>query len=141
MARISSDPWRTTGSMPKIDRWMAEQPFIAAPDAATSSRTIDASVMPRPAAAVLLGDGDADPTPFGHRPVEVPRELVVLVVVPPVGVVEAGAHGAHALADQLVIGVRQEVHALRLPRLAFARHVVDVTDVTPEMLVAPRPVD
>ena len=34
--------------MPKIDRWMAEQPFIAAPDAATSSSTIDASVMPRP---------------------------------------------------------------------------------------------
>ena len=37
-----------TGSIPKIDRWMAEQPFIAAPDAATSSSTIDASVMPRP---------------------------------------------------------------------------------------------
>ena len=37
-----------TGPIPKIDRWMADAPFIAAPDAATSSTTIDASVTPRP---------------------------------------------------------------------------------------------
>ena len=34
--------------MPNTDRWIAEQPFIAAPDAAISSSTIDASVMPAP---------------------------------------------------------------------------------------------
>ncbi len=44
----SGDPWRRTGSIPKIDRWIAEQPFIAAPDAAISSSITDASVMPCP---------------------------------------------------------------------------------------------
>ena len=34
--------------MPKIDRWMALAPFMHAPDAATSSRMIDASVIPAP---------------------------------------------------------------------------------------------
>jgi hypothetical protein len=41
-------PCFTTGFIPKIDVWSALQPFIAAPDAATSSSTIDASVMPWP---------------------------------------------------------------------------------------------
>jgi phospholipid/cholesterol/gamma-HCH transport system ATP-binding protein len=44
----SSLPCLTTGFMPKIDRCTAEQPFIAAPDAAISSRINDASVMPWP---------------------------------------------------------------------------------------------
>ncbi len=44
----SSLPWRTTGFMPNTERWIALQPFIAAPDAATSSSTIDASVTPWP---------------------------------------------------------------------------------------------
>jgi hypothetical protein len=47
-SRISSEPCSTTGCIPKIDRWTAEQPFMAAPEAATSSRTTDASLMPRP---------------------------------------------------------------------------------------------
>jgi hypothetical protein len=34
--------------MSKIDRSMALAPFMAAPEAATSSKMIDASVMPRP---------------------------------------------------------------------------------------------
>ena len=45
---MAGEPCLTTGFMPKIDRWMAEAPFMAAPDAATSSSTTDASVMPRP---------------------------------------------------------------------------------------------
>ena len=45
---ISSLPCLTTGCMPKIDMWMPLAPFIAAPLAETSSRMIDASVMPRP---------------------------------------------------------------------------------------------
>ncbi len=44
----SGEPWRRTGSIPKIDRWIAEQPFIAAPEAAISSSITDASVMPCP---------------------------------------------------------------------------------------------
>ncbi len=54
-ARISSDAWRTTGFMPKMDRWMALAPFMAAPDAATSSRMTEASVMPRPAPPYCSG--------------------------------------------------------------------------------------
>ena len=46
-AFMSSEPYLTTGFMPKIDRCRALQPFMAAPEAATSSSTIDASVMPR----------------------------------------------------------------------------------------------
>ena len=42
----STSPYFTTGFIPNTDRCMALQPFMAAPDAATSSRTIDASVMP-----------------------------------------------------------------------------------------------
>ena len=34
--------------MPKIDRWMLLAPFMQAPEAATSSSTIEASVMPQP---------------------------------------------------------------------------------------------
>ena len=34
--------------MPKIDRWMLLAPFMHAPEAATSSSTIEASVMPWP---------------------------------------------------------------------------------------------
>src|SRR5687768_18343859 len=42
-AFIASSPCLTTGFMPKIDRCSALQPFMAAPDAAISSSTIDAS--------------------------------------------------------------------------------------------------
>ena len=47
-SRSASLPCFTTGFIPKIDMCSALQPFMAAPDAATSSSTIDASVMPRP---------------------------------------------------------------------------------------------
>ncbi len=45
---IASDPCTITGCMPKIDMWTELAPFIAAPEAATSSSTSDASVMPNP---------------------------------------------------------------------------------------------
>ena len=47
-AASSGEPWRRTGSIPKIDRCTAEQPFIAAPEAAISSSITDASAMPCP---------------------------------------------------------------------------------------------
>ena len=34
--------------MPNTERWIELAPFIAAPDAATSSSRIEASVMPHP---------------------------------------------------------------------------------------------
>ena len=45
---ISSVPWTTTGCMPKIDRCIADAPFMQAPEAATSSSTAAASRMPCP---------------------------------------------------------------------------------------------
>ena len=47
-AFISSLPWRITGCMPKMLMCRALAPFIAAPEAATSSSTAAASRMPRP---------------------------------------------------------------------------------------------
>ena len=46
---ISAVPCRTTGLRPKMVRWSAVAPFIAAPEAEISSSRIEASVMPRPA--------------------------------------------------------------------------------------------
>ena len=46
--RSSSLPCTTTGCIPKIDRWIADAPFMQAPDAATSSSTAAAWRMPRP---------------------------------------------------------------------------------------------
>ena len=44
----SADPWTITGCIPKMDRCIELAPFIPAPEAATSSRISDASVMPNP---------------------------------------------------------------------------------------------
>jgi hypothetical protein len=65
---------------------------------------------PLTAAAVLLGDRDAHPTACSERLVEVPRELVGLVLRRPVLVREVGADPADALADRLVIRRAAEVH-------------------------------
>ena len=46
--RISSLPNLTTGFIPNTDRWIELAPFIAAPDAATSSMTTAASLIPVP---------------------------------------------------------------------------------------------
>ncbi len=48
MERISSLPNLTTGFIPNTDRCIELAPFMPAPEAATSSSTIEASVMPRP---------------------------------------------------------------------------------------------
>ena len=48
LAASSGLAYLRTGSIPNIERWIAEQPFIAAPEAATSSSTIDASLIPWP---------------------------------------------------------------------------------------------
>ena len=62
------------------------------------------------AAAVLLGDGDADPAALGERVVEVPRELVGLVLLRPVLVGEVGADPSDPLADRLVVARPAELH-------------------------------
>jgi hypothetical protein len=45
---IQSLPCFKTGFIPKIERCTADAPFIAAPDAAISSSSTDACVVPRP---------------------------------------------------------------------------------------------
>ena len=84
----SSEPCLTTGCMPKIDRWMALAPFIAAAGARDlleqQRRLGDAQTVP----AVLLRDRHAEPAALGDRVVELLRELVRLVLLHPVLVVE-----------------------------------------------------
>ena len=107
------------------------------------------------AAAVALGDGDADPAAGGHRVVELPREAVLLVARRPVVVVEAAAHRPHRLADLLQgllvghgpiladragpSGRRQEVEEQAADRVGLLElHPVAGTG---EPLVAARPAD
>ena len=98
---ISSLPCITIGVRPKIDRWIALAAFIA-PAYATSRMTSAASVIPSPAAAVFLGNRDAQVTGLGDGLVEVVREFVCGVLGAPVLVVEARAHRAHTLHDFLL---------------------------------------
>ena len=64
---------------------------------------------PASAAAVLLGQRDADPAAFGHPRVEVPRELVLAVAARPVVVVETRTDAADRLRDQPLIVVEELV--------------------------------
>ena len=66
-----------------------------------------------PAATAVSGrDGDADPAALGHCGVEFPRERVALVEFGPVVVGKPGADLTNRLADELVIRVLGEVHAI-----------------------------
>ena len=64
---------------------------------------------PASAAAVLLGQRDADPSAFGHPRVEVPGELVLAVAARPVVVVETRTDAADRLRDQPLVLVEQLV--------------------------------
>ena len=86
------------------------------------------------AAAELFGDGDPDPAALGHVGVEVPRELVVLVAVTPVGVGVLGADPTHAVADRLVIVVGGEVPWL-LPMSAPDRCRARCGSLTPSIAI------
>ena len=72
----SSEPCTITGCMPKIDRCIELAPFIPAPDAATSSSSSDASVMPKPCPPYSSGVVMPEPAAVGERLVELGRELV-----------------------------------------------------------------
>ncbi len=61
--------------------------------------------------AVQLRQGDAHPPACGEGVVELPREPVLAVAVPPVRVVEQGAHGPHTVGDQFVVCVESRLHA------------------------------
>ena len=91
---------------------------------ATSCIMIAASVTPRPGAAVLGRHRDAEPAGFGHRAVELLRELAVVVAGEPVLVVERAHDGADAVADRPVVVADREIHGdvlrLRLLRPAAA---------------------
>ena len=84
---------------------------MPAPDAATSSSSSDASRMPRPAPPNSSGRRDADPAGVGERLVEVPGELLLLIVLGPVVVVEAGREIGYRALDRLLIIGELEVHA------------------------------
>ena len=72
MRRIcSSVPNTTTGLSPNTLMCTAEAPDMPAPDSAMVRIMIAASVMPRPGAAIFLGDADAEPAGVGQRLVEI----------------------------------------------------------------------
>ena len=87
------------GSSRRSERWMAEQPFMHAPDAAISSSRIDASVMPARRRRTPRGWRCRPNRAVGEGLVERPRELVGRVLLPPVLVGEVGADPMHPLTD------------------------------------------
>ncbi len=85
----------------------------------------DAQAVP----AVLLRDGHAEPAAVGDGVVELPGELVVLVLLHPVVVVEPAAQLGHRLADQFLILGELETHSaghilvIPISYVAFCRAV------------------
>ena len=65
---------------------------------------------PLPPTAVLLGDGDADPSPRRHLPVELPGKAVIGLARRPVVVVEAAAQPGHRLTYQGDVLIHERVH-------------------------------
>ena len=92
--RSASLPCLTMTLRPKIVRCIALQPFIAAPEAATSSSSSDASKIPSPLPPYSSGIAIAEPAARGERVVELPRELVPLVAFAPVVVAEGDRRAA-----------------------------------------------
>ena len=64
-------------------------------------------------AAVLLGDGHAEPAALGDGVVELLREFVRLVLLHPVVVVELARQLGDGLADQLLVLGQLETHSAR----------------------------
>jgi hypothetical protein len=93
------------------------------PEAATSSMTIDASVMPKPwppySSGVVI---PSQPAGLGERVVELRGELVGGVLLQPVLVVESGRQLRYRLADDRLILGLLKVHCAspdRPPRAAL----------------------
>ena len=98
-AFCSSVPATTTGLRPKMLRCTADAPLKAAPDSAMACIITDASVMPRPGSAVLLGHRDAEPPALDNGAEELLRELAVVVAFVPVLRPEVLAQAPDRLAD------------------------------------------
>ena len=87
-AFCSGVPFTTIGCGPKRLMCTVEAAAIPPPWLATSCIMIAASVTPRPAPAVFLRHGDAEPPAFGHRLMKFAGKPAVLVALQPVVVVE-----------------------------------------------------
>ena len=85
---------------------MALAPFIAAPEAATSSKSTEASVIPRPPPPYGFRDGDPNPAACCHRVVELRREAVLFVAGSPVLVVELRANMPNCFTYRLEVFLR-----------------------------------
>ena len=98
---IASEPWWITGPMPKIERCSVEAAFIAPALPATARSSAPACGHAEARAAVLLGDQHAHPAGGGEGVVELPGELLLVVVLEPVVVVEGLAASLPASALML----------------------------------------
>ena len=55
-------------------------------------------------AAIFLGDADAEPAGIRQRLVEVGGKAALLVLLQPIGVIEARADLCHGVADRFLVG-------------------------------------
>ena len=121
-AFCSSVPATTTGLRPKMLRCTADAPLKAAPDSAMACIITDASVMPRPGSAVLLGHRDAEPPPLDDRTEELLRKPAVVVALVPVLRPEVLAEASDRLADGALLLAQRDSRAVRGHRRRYVAH-------------------
>ncbi len=71
-----------------------------------------------PAAAISLRHCNAEPTRFGHRPMELLREAAFLVLLQPILVAEARAQPRHGIPQFLLLDAQRKRHLILLPPAA-----------------------
>src|SRR6185437_14970781 len=74
-------------------------------------------------AAIFLGDTDAEPTGIRQRPMKIGGVTTLLVLLQPIGVVEARAYLCNRVTDRFLVGSEREIHGIipwwNLMRLAL----------------------
>jgi hypothetical protein len=68
----------------------------------------------KPRAAILFGNADAEPAGIGQRPMEVGGIAPLLVLLQPIGIIEARADLADGIADRFLVGAEGEIHLVSI---------------------------
>ena len=85
---------------------------MPAPDSEIARIMIAASSDAEPGAAIFLGDTDAEPAGIRQRPMEVGGEAAFLVLLQPIGIVEARADPCNRVADRFLVGGERKIHGV-----------------------------
>ena len=110
--RCSSVPNTTTGLSPNTFMWTADAPDMPAPDSEIVRIMIAASVMPRPEPPYSSGMQMPSQPASRQRLVEVGGKAALLVLLQPIGVVEARADFRDRVADRFLVGGEREIHLI-----------------------------